>query len=102
MAQSSQEQAVEVSEDNKPILTFEEVQQSLLGLYHSKEADIFRYERFLATLLVNALKNPAGITADLVAFLCDAALKNYTVDRAINKWEAKQKSGAVDLERVSI
>lgn len=98
MTQSLEEQVVEVSEDSSTIPTFEEVQQTLLGLYHSKEADLFRYRSYLSLLLVNALKNPAGITADLVVFFCDAALKNYTVNRASDKWEEKQKLSVTNPE----
>ena len=69
--------------------TFEDHQQALLSLYRSKDADIARLREFMTTLFVNAKKKPDDMTADLVAFMCDAALKNCTVTLAADKWQAE-------------
>jgi hypothetical protein len=75
-------------EHDGPNPTFEDHHRALANLYRSKDGEIRRLHEVLQTLLINALKNPTSITADLVAFVCDAALKNYTIHRALEKWDA--------------
>ena len=64
-----------------------ELRKQYLSVDSSLKAEKSRYEQFIRTIMVNALRQPDRITIDQVAFLCEAALKGFTLSQAIHQLE---------------
>lgn len=79
----------------------EELREVCNSIGSRHESDKDRYSQFLRTLMVNAIRAPDHITPDNVAFFCDAALKGYTLNRAVDKFNSKSGVTAIILENDS-